>query len=72
MWLWWRIQREQEQKSDKALIEYIQQKNETFDNLLGAGVVHLLLDRVGGQDSVKHIGLALQEEEQTLAIQFNI
>ena len=45
-------------------MEYMQQKNKTFDNLLGTGVVHLLLDCVWGQDSVKHIGLALQEEEQ--------
>ena len=49
----------------------MQQKNKTFDDLLGAGVVHLLLDCVGGQDSVKHIGLALQEKEQSVSHSIN-
>lgn len=43
----------------------------TFDYLLGAGVVHLLLDCVGGQHSVKHVGLALQGGNKTGNIQLN-
>jgi len=43
----------------------------TFDEMLAAGVVHLLLDRVGWQHSVEHIGLALQEGNKTGIIQLN-
>ena len=31
----------------------------TLDNLLGAGVVHLLLGGVGWKHSIKHVGLPL-------------
>lgn len=36
----------------------------TFDDLLGTGIVDLLLGCVGWQDSVKHIRLALHEKRR--------
>lgn len=41
---------------------------QTFDNLLSAGIVHLLLCCVWLEHSVKHVGLALEKRHEEWAV----
>lgn len=41
---------------------------QTFDNLLSAGIVHLLLCCVWLENSVKHVGLALEKRNEEWAV----